>query len=99
MLWGAVFDAVCCEVGSGSSAVGAIDGIGAMNWILSPVDGMPTTMSGMVAGIGCAAHVVVLRAGANTSSSMASQLNGQMPVLQKALLMVVFENAFSHARE
>lgn len=47
------------------------------------------TISDMVAGIGCAASIVVLRAGANATGSIASGLNGQIPVAQKAFWMVV----------
>ena len=42
---------------------------------------MATRMSGIIVGTGCADCVVVLSAGAKASSSMASQSNGQIPVL------------------
>ncbi|KZP07207.1 hypothetical protein FIBSPDRAFT_998536 [Athelia psychrophila] len=61
--------------------------------------GTMAAMSGMVTGTGCAARVVVLSAGANALASMASRLNGHMPVFRKALLMVVAVNALSRARE
>lgn len=47
------------------------------------------TILGMVAGIGCAASVVVLRVGANAAGSITSGLNGQIPVARKAFWMVV----------
>ena len=46
-----------------------------------------------VGGIGCAACVVVLRAGAYVVSGMAKVLRGHMPVFQKAAMIVVEENA------
>ena len=55
--------------------------------------------SGSLAGMGWADWVVVLRAGAKASASIALRLKGNMPVLQKALRIVSSVNAFSRALE
>ena len=47
-----------------------------------------TRRSGTIVGTGCVACIVVLSASAKASSSMASWLNGWMPVFLNALWMV-----------
>ena len=55
---------------------------------------LQTRRSGTVVGTSCVACIVVLSAGAKASSSMASQLNGWMPVFLNALRMVSGVKAF-----
>ena len=50
-----------------------------------------------VAGIGCAASVVVFSAGSNAISGIASGFSGQIPVFQKAEMMVEALNASTRA--
>lgn len=80
--------------GEGVAVDGAGEGVG-----MGTAAGSVATMSGMVAGTGCAACVVVLSAGANALASIASRLNGHIPVFRKALLIVVAVKALSRARE
>ena len=54
---------------------------------------------GTVAGTGCAAWVVVLRAGANASASITLRSSGQIPDFRNALSIVPGVNALSRARE
>ena len=54
---------------------------------------------GTVAGTGCAAWVVVLRAGANASASITLRSSGQIPEFRNALSIVPGVNALSRACE
>ena len=54
---------------------------------------------GIVAGTGCVAWVVVLRAGVNASASIILWLSGQIPDFQNALSIVLGVNALSRAHE
>lgn len=54
---------------------------------------------GNAVGTGCAAFVVVLRAGANAASSITDGSNGYIPVFLNAERIVVSVNARSHACE
>ena len=58
---------------------------------------MGVRISASSAEIGCAAWVVVLRAGANALSERASRFKGQIPIHAKAEIMVVNLNATSRA--
>ena len=83
-------DVAICEVPDGVSVVDAVSDA------VEVVLGMRRL--GTVVGTGCAACVVVLSAGAKASSSMASRLNGWMPVFLNALRMVSGVKAFVRAR-
>ena len=79
-------DVAICEVPDGVSVVDAVSDA------VEVVLGM--RRSGTVVGTGCVACVVVLSASAKALSSMASRLNGWMPIFLNALWMVSGVKAF-----
>lgn len=79
---------VPCLVAAEATGVGEGDG-----------NGVAITKAGMAAAIGCAACVVVFKAGAKAVSLMALGLIGQMPHFLKACCIVIVENAFLRALE